>query len=120
MATFNIQTILQKHWHIYLRPIPHIVGPRTPTVACRATNLSDILVHSEHKMDTPGNWLTDLSKINAMYPCGHCQICHFVDKTRMFTNSDQTNTFKIKKFINWSSSKVIYMIGCPCNIHWED
>lgn len=83
-------------------------------VAHRAPNLNNILVHSEYKRDSSSNWLTDMPKTTDMYSCGHCQICTFVDRTQVFNDADKQKNFKIKRFINCSTTKLIYMIECPC------
>lgn len=50
-----------------------------------------------------------------MHACGHCNICKYVHKTDVFTNTDGTKKCKIKQFINCSTTSVIYMLCCLCN-----
>lgn len=38
----------------------------------------------------------------------------FFDKTDMFTSSDGTKNFRINSFINCSTTRVVYVLTCPC------
>lgn len=49
--------------------------------------------------------------------CTHVESAGFVGKlikTDTFTNAESTKRFKIKQFINCSTTRVIYMLTCPC------
>lgn len=116
----QVKTILIHHWHILAEApiLGNIVGDRPLLMARRSPNLKDNLVHSEYQKPTTQNCLTDLSPLKGMYPCGKCNICRYVDKTDVFTNSDGSKHFKINNFINCSTTRVIYMLTCPCGMSY--
>lgn len=49
-----------------------------------------------------------------MFPCNKCQICPFVHRTSTFTDALGNEKYEIWDLINCSTSRVIYMITCPC------
>lgn len=83
--------------------------------ARRSRNLGDLLVHSEYTRTISYNWLTSSKPPFGMHACGHCKICKYVHQTNQFTNPRGGKDFKIKQFINCSTTRVIYMLTCPCN-----
>lgn len=112
-----VQGVLQKHWHI-LKSAPLIsefVSPRPLLTAKRSNNLGDLLVHSEYTRTTQKNWLSDFKISPGMYKCGHCNICKYVHQTNVFPNPRGGADFKIKQFINCSTTRVVYTLVCPCN-----
>lgn len=112
-----VQGILQKHWHI-LKSAPLIsdlVSSRPLMTAKRSNNLGDLLVHSEYTWTINKKWLTSSRMSPGMYKCGHCNICRYVHQTNVFPNPCGGNDYKIKQFINCSTTRVIYMLTCPCN-----
>lgn len=108
--------VLSHHWHILSEAliIGDIVGDRPLLTARRARNLKDCLVHSEYNRPQRWDWLTSLPPLKGMYPCGRCHICKYVDRTDMFASSDGHKQFK--NFINCSTTRVIYMLTCPCGL----
>lgn len=113
----QVRSILSDHWHILTRSdTPKaIVGDRMSMVAKRARNLKDDLVESEFKCPISRNWLTDLPMVKGMHPCGHCGICKFVERTTIFHDSESINEYTFKSFINCSTSRVLYILECPCH-----
>lgn len=95
-----------------------IVGPCPHLIARRARNLKDTLVHSEYTRERTTNWLTDLPPLKGMYACEHCQICKFVEKTENFIDTNQSEMFQIKNVINCATSRVVYMLECPCKKYY--
>lgn len=91
-----------------------IVGPKPLMVARRAKNLTDEVVKSEFTKSSPHNWLTDLPPPKGIYPCGRCHICKFVERSDSFSDAKRKNTYQIKQFINCNTSRVLYMLECPC------
>lgn len=89
-------------------------GDRPLLTARRSQNLGDVLTHSECTRSPSKNWLTDLPPLKGMFACGKCSICRYVDKTDVFTDSDGKKHFKIRDFINCSTTRVIYMMTRPC------
>lgn len=79
----QIGSILLKHCYILTRPsgMEDIVRSRPHMVPKRARNLDDILVQSGFVKTSNRNWLTDMPRLNGMFPCGHCGICRHVDQT---------------------------------------
>lgn len=59
------------------------------------------------------NWLTDLPNLQGIYPCGHCVMCRFVDRSGVFTGSGNKE-YQIRHFINCSTTRVLYIMECPC------
>lgn len=49
-----------------------------------------------------------------MFPCTKCQICPFVDRTDVFKDAMGQKEYEIRDLINCSTTKVVYMITCPC------
>lgn len=78
-------------------------------------NIRDELVESEFRRPVNRNWLTDMPKVKAMFPCGPCLTCKFVDRTKMFRDSDSSHVYTINSFINCSTSRVLYISECPCH-----
>lgn len=72
------------------------------------------MIHSEFTKEPSSNWLSEYPRSKGMFPCNRCQICPFVDRTATFSNTEGRHTFEIRDLINCSSSKVIYMLTCPC------
>lgn len=110
--------VLSRHWHILSEApiLGDIVGDRPLLTARRARNLKDCLVHSEYSRPQSQDWLTCLPPLKGMYPCGRCHICKYVDRTDMFASSDGSKQFKINSVINCSTTRVIYMLTCPCGL----
>lgn len=116
----EVKNALQKHWGILSKSpaLTDIVGPHPQLVPRLARNLKDSLVHSEYTRKRTKNWLTDLPTLKGMYTCGHCQMCRFIKKTAAFTDANQSANFQITNFINCVTSRVIYMLECPCKKYY--
>lgn len=91
-----------------------IVGDIPNLVARRARNLGDILIHSEFTKEPDPTWLSEYPRSKGMFPCNRCQICPFVDRTPTFGDARGERIFEIQDLINCFTSKVIYMLTCPC------
>lgn len=113
----QVNTILSKHWHILLRAVGsrQIIGERPSMVAKRAQNLNDMLVQSEFVRPSNRSWLTDMPRVNGMFPCGHCGTCKYVDRSKTFRNSDGSQQFEIRSFINCATTRILYVLECPCH-----
>ena len=114
----KVKSILNQHWHILSEApiLGSFVGDRPLLTARRSTNLKDCLVHSEYQRTTKSNWLTDLPPLKGMYPCGRCSMCKYIEKTDTFHSADGTKHFRINSFINCSTTRVIYLLTCPCGL----
>lgn len=112
----QIGSILRDHWHVLTHPsgMEDIVGSRPHMVAKRARNLDDTLVQSEFVRMQNRNWLTDMPRLKAMYPCGHCGMCCYVERPGVFTDSERKHEFEIQHFINSATTRVLYILKCPC------
>lgn len=112
----EVRSILAKDWHILNRSnsLSQIAGSRPLLVSRRARNLRDNMVHSEFVCSPTSNWLSEMSWSQGMFPCGHCHIYWFVERTSTFTDADEQKVYSIKHFINWSTSRVLYILECPC------
>lgn len=113
----EVYQILNRHWHI-LRSAPltaNIVSPKPLLTARRARNLGDVLVHSDHKRTLNENWLSRFKPPQGMHACGHCNICKYIHQIDVFANPCGGKAYKIKHFINCSTTRVIYMLTYPCN-----
>lgn len=65
-----------------------------------------------------GNWCIRLSKTSGMFPCGHFQICLFVEKTSVFTDADCSDMFQNRQFIHCGMAHLICMLECPCSKYY--
>lgn len=110
----EIGRILKDHWHILTRcsALQEVVCSRPYLVAKKASNLSNVLVHSEFSRSHNMNWLTDLPALRGMYPCGQCVICKH--RSDVFSDSGGKNQYSIKQFINRATTRVLYILECPC------
>ncbi|XP_040206678.1 uncharacterized protein LOC120937480 [Rana temporaria] len=113
-----LRQILGKHWHLLMldNKLKQILGPRPNMIAKRAPTIGDTLVHSEYTRGSiKGQTTLSFAKhIGGMHPCGHCSICKYVMKTNSFKNSSGKNIYKVKPFVNCSTTFVVYQIICPC------
>lgn len=83
-------------------------------VARRSKSLGDILIHLEFTKQQNSTWLSEFPHSRGMFPCTKCQICPFVERTDTFRDAKGEGEHKIRDLINCSTSKVVYMITCPC------
>lgn len=116
----QVRSILNQHWHILSESpiLGKIVGTRLLLTARRSKNLKDSLIHSEYQRSSTPNWLTQLPPLKGMFRCGRCSVCKYVERTNTFTDSDGKKLFKINNFINCNTTRVIYMLTCPCGKHY--
>lgn len=49
-----------------------------------------------------------------MFPCSKCQVCPFVDRTKVFKDAKGHKQYELRDLINCSTDRVIYMLTCPC------
>lgn len=93
----QVRSILSEYWHILTRSdqLKEIVGERPLMVAKRARNIKDELVESEFRHPINRNWLTDMPRVKGMFPCGHCTTCRFVDRTKVFLDSNSSREYTI-------------------------
>lgn len=83
-------------------------------VARRTKNLGDLLIQSEFTRNQDSTWLSNYPWTLGMFPCNRCQICPFVQRTSTFKDAYDKETYEIHDLINRSTSRLIYMITCPC------
>lgn len=99
----NLKKVLGKHWHLLmLDNDPNLIAKRAPTIG-------DTLVHSEYTRGGAKTrpTLSFAAHIPGMHPCGHCTVCKFVKKTNIFKDSAGKQMYKIKPFVNCSTTYVI-------------
>lgn len=71
-------------------------------------------MHFEFIRQPSHTWLSEYPQFKGMYPCTKFQICPFVDRTNVFKDGKGQNEYEISDLINCSTTRVIYMITCPC------
>lgn len=57
-----------------------------------------------------------MPKVKGMFSCGHCGTCKFVDRSTTFRDSESKQKYEIRSFINCATSKVLYILECPCRM----
>lgn len=109
----TVRDILHKHWGILTSApgLAKIVGPSPKMAARRAKNLGDMLIKSEFRKKGGTTWLSDFPRSQGMFPCEQCP---HVDRSDTFRDALGEREFQIKDLINCLSTRVIYMIMCPC------
>lgn len=112
-----VRDILHKHWGILTSTsgLANIVGPTSKMLARRAKNLGDTLIRSEFTKTTDTSWLSQYPRSKGVFPCGHCQVCPHADRTATFYDSQNAQRFQIRDLINCATTRVIYMLTCPCD-----
>lgn len=112
----SVRKALEKNWNVLLKNknIAKIVGERPKMVAQRSKSLGDILIHSEFTKQQNSTWLSKFPRSRGMFLCTKCQICPFVERTDTFRDAKGEKEYEIRELINCSTSKVVYMITCPC------
>lgn len=112
-----LKKVQGKHWHLLMldNRLKQISGCCPNLLAKHAPTIGDALVHSEytHGGETHPT-LPFTAHTSGMYPCGHCAVCKFVMKTNTFKDSTGKQMYKIKPFVNCSTTNVVYQIICPC------
>lgn len=116
----QVGSILSDHWHILTRSdtLKAIVGDRPHMVAKRVRNLKDDLVESsEFRRPINRNWLTDMLRLQGMFPCGHCATCKLVDAlehsvTRTQPVNTQLNHSSTVGHAGSSTSWNAHVTGC--------
>lgn len=112
----TVRDILNKHWGILTSTpgLAKVVAPSPNMIARRAKNLGHLLIKSQFRKEGGETWLSDFPRSRGMFPCERCQICPYVHRSDSFRDALGEREFQIRDLINCSSSKVIYMITCPC------
>lgn len=112
----EVRSILEKHWGVLTNSpgLHKIVGTSPLLVAHQARNLSDMLVRSEFTKNPDPTWLANYPRSKGMFPCNKCQICPLVHRTATFSDALGREQFEIRDLINCSTTRVVYMITCPC------
>lgn len=112
----SVCKILEKHWSILInnKGLANIVGDGPKMVAHRSKNLGDILIHSEFTRQQDPTWLSEYPRYKGMVPCTKCQVCPFVERSNVFMDAMGQKEYEIRDLINCSTTKVVYMITCPC------
>lgn len=112
----KVCSILEKHWGILTNApeLNRIVSSSPKLVARRACSLGDMLIQSEFVKEPNHTWLSEYPRSLGMFSCNKCHVCPFVHRTSRFTDALGEKTFEICDLINFSTSRVIYLITCPC------
>lgn len=84
----------------------------------RSSSLRDRLVHtrprSKEKRGVGTLW--NLPAVKGHYPCGSCSVC---EQTKHSTSLDiLPRPWSQEAFTNCNSDRVIYLITCPCSLHY--
>lgn len=112
----DIRNLLNRNWHILgsdNRLSPFL--PRTPLLtARRAPNLGDQLTRSHFVR--PSRPIGRGTKLVGSYPCGECNICQYMEPTKVFTNPRDGSTVTLGDYINCRTKGVIYCLKCPCSL----
>lgn len=112
----SVRSVLDKHWGILTNTpaLASIVGDSPKLVARGARSIGDMLIKSEFVREPDTTWLSNYAQTLGMFPCNKCQICPYVDRTSTFTDAHGQGSYEIRNLINCSSTRVIYVITCPC------
>ena len=115
----EIKDTITKHWHILgSDPVCQKLFS-DPPLFChyRSRNIKDSLVRAD-TYDPPAatGRLTDMT---GFFPCRSCAACKDACKrTDTFTSHTTGKQYDIRQFTTCSSSQVIYLLACPCNLQY--
>ncbi|KAL2083743.1 hypothetical protein ACEWY4_021516 [Coilia grayii] len=114
----QVKKIINKHWRI-LECDPnlnHLASCRPRFCFKRGKNIRDIVVTSMYQQPTQNSWLAQQQQILGNYRCGRCIHCANTSNTKTFAHPQSGQIYRIKDFINCSSTHVIYVLTCPCGL----
>lgn len=119
---FSIKKILYKHWHIIKNdPLLGPLLPDRPQVVFRgAPSIKSRVVSAV--CDPPINKPMFFQHLIGYYKCRNCEVCSINaiaerKVCRLHSNSTSRD-FSIKSFITCSTTHVVYLLSCPCGLHY--
>lgn len=111
----QIKHIVDAHWHILATDpsLKNTFSTRPLFTYKRSNNLSNLLVRSDVVREDKR-----ASFIKGCFPCRNCAACPHILKTNSFTNHQTGKVYKIDSLITCTSTKVIYLLQCPCQMSY--
>lgn len=119
---FSVRRMLNKHWHI-IKNDP-VLGPSLPDrpqlVFRGAPSISSRVVSAA--CDPPVHKPMFFQHMTGYFKCKNCEVCAINALTerkvcQFITNNSPLN-FHIKSFITCSTTHVVYLLTCPCGLHY--
>ena len=113
----QLKKIINKNWRILNTGKLNLEKPIFANK--RGLNLKDRLVHTRPRSPTtlPTTTLWGLPRVVGHHPCGRCSVCHLTTTTKELDLGLQ-NSWHLRKFTNCDSTRVVYMITCPCGLKY--
>lgn len=119
---FPIKKLVRKHWHLIKNDT--VLGsflPEWPQLVFRGVpSLKDSLAPGA--CDPPTTKPMFFQNLVAYHKCKRCAVCsinHIRDrKTTKFVSNSTSQEFDIKSFITCSTTHVVYLLICPCELQY--
>ena len=115
----DLRSIIEKHWHV-LSADPECAKLFTePPLFShyRSQSIRDYMVKADC-YTPPQQHSGRLDGVTGFYPCLHCVACKSSKKMNTFKSAVTNKEYTIRQFVNCSSSNVVYMIFCKCNLQY--
>lgn len=109
--TRPIQRIIQRHWHI----VEHLPGCHYPPIIGlrRTQGIRNILIRTGIQHTHPVTY-----RPTGHYPCGKCTSCPQAWRTSKLDFQDKKIGKTLGEFTNCSTKWSIYLLECPCGLHY--
>ena len=124
ITTYNplsseIRSVIEKHWHV-LSADPEcakLFTDRPLFSHYRSQSIRDYMVKADCYIP-PRQHTGRLDGVTGFYPCLHCVACKYSKEMNTFTSAVTNKQYTIRQFVNCSSSNVVYMISCKCDLQY--
>lgn len=114
----SIRNLIRKEWHILGDALTNVKEFEIPPRIAyrRKKNVKDKLVRAVQDTDQHKQPKIFKSKRKGCFPCLKCNNCTHMIRGDTFTHPKTNEKFKINTFLTCSSTHVIYVLQCPCNL----
>ena len=115
----DVRSIIEKHWHVLSADPEGAKLFSDPPLFShyRSQSIRDYMVKADCYIP-PQQHTGRLDGVTGFYPCLHCVACKNSKKTHTFKSTVTNRQYTIRQFVNCSSTNVVYMIMCKCNLQY--